>query len=136
MGNGGNSVPITARQLEAFVRLSEASARMRLSDKVTDVDANRAVDLVEFYLRRIAGNDDGGFDIDKIASGISSKDRNRLDVVRDLLFQYGDEGLSIDELIQHGSSQGLSEADVTRAVKTLSDGGEIYRSPSGIYKRT
>ncbi len=136
MGNGGNSVPITARQLEAFVRLSEASARMRLSDKVTDVDANRAVDLVEFYLRRIAGNEDGGFDIDKIASGISSKDRNRLDVVRDLLFQYGDEGLSIDELIQHGSSQGLSETDVTRAVKTLSDGGEIYRSPSGIYKRT
>lgn len=136
MGNGGNSVPITARQLEAFVRLSEASAKMRLSDKVTDVDANRAVDLVEYYLRKIAGNDDGGFDIDKIASGISSKDRNRLDVVRDLLRQYGDEGLTMDELIQHGSNQGLDEPDVTRAIKTLSDGGEIYRSPQGVYKRT
>lgn len=135
MGNGGNSVPITARQLEAFVRLSEASARMRLSDKVTDVDANRAVDLVEFYLRRIAGNDDGGFDIDKITSGVSSKDRNRLDVIRDILSQFGDQGLSMDEMVQHGSSQGLSEADVARAVKTLSDGGEIYRSPAGVYKR-
>ncbi|MBQ8179056.1 MAG: minichromosome maintenance protein MCM [Candidatus Methanomethylophilaceae archaeon] len=136
MGNGGNSVPITARQLEAFVRLSEASARMRLSDKVTDVDANRAVDLVEYYLRRIAGNDDGGFDIDKIASGISSKDRNRIDVVRDLMREYGDEGLTMDELIQHGSNQGLAETDVTRAVKNLSDGGEIYRTPAGVYKRT
>lgn len=99
MGNGGNSVPITARQLEAFVRLSEASAKMRLSDKVTDVDANRAVDLVEFYLRKIAGNDDGGFDIDKIATGISSKDRNRLDIIRDILMEFGDDGLTIDEII-------------------------------------
>ena len=136
MGNGGNSVPITARQLEAFVRLSEASARMRLSNKVTDVDANRAVDLVEYYLRKIAGNDDGGFDIDKIASGISSKDRSRIDIVRDILCQFGDEGLTMDEIIQHGSGQGLSETDITRAVKNLSDGGEIYRSPAGVYKRT
>jgi len=134
MGNGGNSVPITARQLEAFVRLSEASARMRLSDKVTDVDANRAVDLVEFYLRKIAGSDDGGFDIDKIATGISSKDRNRLDVIRDILREFGDEGLTIEELIQHGSNQGLSEPDVTRAVRNLNDGGEIFRSSTGLYK--
>ncbi len=135
MGNGGNSVPITARQLEAFVRLSEASAKMRLSDKVTDVDANRAVDLVEFYLQRIAGNEDGGFDIDKIATGISSKDRNRLDVIRDIMSEYGDEGLTIDEIVQHGSNHGLAETDVTRAVKQLSDGGEIYKTPAGVYKR-
>ncbi len=135
MGNGGNSVPITARQLEAFVRLSEASAKMRLSDKVTDVDANRAVDLVEYYLQRIAGNDDGGFDIDKIASGISSKDRNRLDVVRDILREFGDDGLTLEEMIQHGVSHGVTDADITRAVKNLSDGGEIYRTPAGVYRR-
>ena len=107
---------------------------MRLSDKVTDVDANRAVDLVEFYLRKIAGSDDGGFDIDKIATGISSKDRNRLDVIRDILREFGDEGLTIEELIQHGSNQGLSEPDVTRAVRNLNDGGEIFRSSTGLYK--
>lgn len=134
MGSGGNSVPITARQLEAFVRLSEASAKMRLSPVVSDVDANRAVDLVEDYLRRIAGNDDGGFDIDKIASGISSKDRNKIDVVRSIFREFGADGLTADELAQHGSNQGLEDADVTRALKQLSDAGEIYKSPSGIYK--
>lgn len=127
-------MPITARQLEAFVRLSEASAKMRLSRVVNDVDANRAVDLVEEYLRRIAGNDEGGFDIDKIATGISSKDRNKIDVVRSIFREFGGDGLSHDQVIQHGLSQGLAEADVTRAVKQLSDAGEIYKSQSGMYK--
>lgn len=135
MGNGGNSVPITARQLEAFVRLSEASARMRLSDSVSDVDANRAVDLVEYYLRKIAGNDDGGFDIDKIASGVSTKDRNRLTIIRDIFAKYGDEGLTMDLIIKYGLEEGLDEAEVTRAIKGLSDGGEIFRTSTGEYKR-
>ncbi len=133
---GGNTVPITARQLEAFVRLSEASAKMRLSPVVTDLDANRAVDLVEEYLRRIAGSDDGGFDIDKIATGISSKDRNKIDIIRGVMREYGGDGLSSDELMQHGANEGLDETEVARALKQLSDAGEIYKTPAGIYKRT
>ncbi|MDZ5812426.1 minichromosome maintenance protein MCM, partial [Halorubrum sp. AD140] len=40
-------VPVTARKLEALVRLSEASARVRLSDTVDREDADRATDIVE-----------------------------------------------------------------------------------------
>ncbi len=134
MGNGGSSVPITARQLEAFVRLSEASAKMRLSRTVTDVDANRAVDLVEDYLQRIAGNDEGGYDIDKIASGISSKDRNKIDVIRSIFREFGVDGLTVEELTQHGSTQGLEDNEVIRTLKQLNDAGEVYKSPAGIYK--
>ncbi len=133
-GNGGKSVPITARQLEAFVRLSEASAKMRLSRTVTDVDANRAVDLVEDYLRRIAGDDDGGFDIDKIATGISSKDRNKIDIVRAIIREHGAEGLRSDEIMQLGAGQGIDEPEMNRALKQLRDGGEIILTPSGVYK--
>lgn len=135
-GSNGKSVPITARQLEAFVRLSEASARMRLSHVVTDVDANRAVDLVEYYLRRIVGDGDGSFDIDKLASGVSAKDRNRLDIVRDIFARYGDEeGLSMELLIRYGEEEGLGEVEVTRAVKALSDGCEILSPRPGLFRR-
>ena len=134
MGGDGSSVPITARQLEAFVRLSEASAKMRLSSVVTDVDANRAVDLVEDYLRRIAGSDDGGFDIDKIATGISSKDRNKMDVVREIMRDFGGDGLTEDEFVQHGESQGIPESEVRRALKQLHDAGEFYKA-GNLYKR-
>jgi replicative DNA helicase Mcm len=132
---GGKSVPITARQLEGYVRLSEASARMRLSDKVTDQDANNAAELIEGYLNKIAGNGDGTYDIDKISSGISSKDRNKLDIIRSIMNEFGDTGLKLEEIAQHASNQGLSDSEVERAVKTLHDGGELFKSPSGIYKR-
>ncbi|MHA1287535.1 MAG: minichromosome maintenance protein MCM, partial [Candidatus Thorarchaeota archaeon] len=44
---GGAAVPITARQLESLVRLSEARARMALQPKVSKEDAQAAVRLME-----------------------------------------------------------------------------------------
>ena len=44
-------VPITARQLEALVRLSEAHARIRLADEVKVVDAEKAIQLQQKMFR-------------------------------------------------------------------------------------
>ena len=43
---GADSVPVTARQLESLIRLSEARARMDLRDEVTEADALDAVAVV------------------------------------------------------------------------------------------
>jgi replicative DNA helicase Mcm len=134
-GNG-TSVPITARQLEGYVRLAEASARMRLSDTVTDRDANNAAELIEAYLNKIAGNGDGTYDIDRITSGISSKDRGSLDIVRDIILEYGaDTGLTTDEILQHASGKGLTAAETERAIKNMADRGDIYSPRTGLYKK-
>ena len=42
------TVSLTPRQLEALIRISEASARVRLSNDVTTEDAKRAIKLLEF----------------------------------------------------------------------------------------
>lgn len=60
-------VPITARQLEALVRLSEASARIRLSPDVTDYDAKRAIKLQQDSLKQVGYDPETGkVDIDKV----------------------------------------------------------------------
>ncbi|AMK13122.1 replicative DNA helicase Mcm [methanogenic archaeon mixed culture ISO4-G1] len=133
-GNG-KSVPITARQLEGYVRLAEASAKMRLSDTITDRDANIAADLVEQYLETIAGNGDGTYDIDKIASGISSRDRDVLDTIRGYIEENSDVGVKMDEILAYATTNGLTENQAERAMKQLSDSGEIYKGPSGVYKK-
>ncbi|MBO5547607.1 MAG: minichromosome maintenance protein MCM [Candidatus Methanomethylophilaceae archaeon] len=135
MGSEG-SVPITARQLEGYVRLSEASARMRLSHTVTDQDANNAAELIEAYLNKIAGNGDGTYDIDKITSGVTSRDRNKKDAVLNIMREYGEDGLTIDLIVQYGLNMGLSSIDVEHALKTLNDVGDVYKSPAGVYKLT
>jgi replicative DNA helicase Mcm len=85
----GSSVPITARQLEAFVRLSEASARVRLSGLVAAEDADRSVRIVEYYLSKIA-REAGRFDIDIITTGTSRSQRDQITVLRRLISDMAD----------------------------------------------
>ena len=134
MGSG-NSVPITARQLEGYVRLSEASARMRLSSIVSEQDANNAADLIEAYLNRIAGNGDGTYDIDKIATGVSAKSRGNIDVVRNIIRDFeGVIGLTKEDIINHGLNNGLEEHEIETALKKLVDVGDVYTPTSNCYK--
>ncbi|HJJ56258.1 MAG TPA: minichromosome maintenance protein MCM [Methanocorpusculum sp.] len=70
-------VPITARQLEALVRLAEASARVRLSDVCECEDATRVVKIVDSCLRQVAYDPvTGNFDVDRLESGITKSTRD------------------------------------------------------------
>lgn len=79
-------IPISARQLEALIRMSEASAKLRLSLTATKEDAKRAIDLMKYYLMQVGYDyESKTFDIDRIGSRITSSQRNRIFVVRDLI---------------------------------------------------
>ena len=60
-----NVVPVTARQLEALIRLGEARARTRLSPKVMIDDAERVIDLVNYCLKTVyVDPETGKLDVD------------------------------------------------------------------------
>jgi len=128
-GNGDDeSVPITARQLEAFVRLSEASARMRLSETVDDVDANKAVDMVEYYLNKIAGNGSGGFDIDMVSSDFTHRDRSDISVIAAIIKSSpSTTGVPEEEIITAAEKEGLDGTKVKSILKKLINDGTLYR---------
>ncbi|OGS42548.1 MAG: hypothetical protein A3K67_07500 [Euryarchaeota archaeon RBG_16_62_10] len=129
------SVPITARQLEALIRMSEASARARLSPIVIADDANRAIKIVEYYLSRVA-SEGGRRDIDLIATGTSKSQREQIYVLRTLVQQLSDarRGVSADELIQKAAAENIPEDRVRALLKRLSDAGEVYSPQPGFFK--
>jgi len=129
------SVPITARQLEALIRMSEASARARLNQIVTSDDASRAIKIVEYYLAKVA-SEGGKRDIDLIATGTSRSQREQIYVLRTLVQQLSDErrGVSAEELIQKAGSENIPEDRVRALLKRLSDAGEVYSPQPGYYK--
>jgi replicative DNA helicase Mcm len=131
----GKSVPITARQLEAYVRLAEASARARLSRNVTLDDARRSVRIVEYYLGKIAG-EDGKLDYDIIATGISKSQREQIVIIRELIRQNADreKGVGIEMLINLAQEDGVPEDRVRTLIKRLLDNGEVYQPSGGYYK--
>ena len=137
MGAGENdSVPITARQLEAYVRLSEASARMRLSPAVTKEDAERAVDLVEYYLDKIFDTGDGKWDIDMIATTNTKKDRDELGIIVHLIDKYSSaEGMHLNEIVSRAITEGLPEDQTMKWLEMLVNDGALYCPRNNHYKR-
>ena len=128
-----SSVPITARQLEAFVRLSEASARARLSHQVSADDATRAVKIVEYYLQKIAGTQSGVWDIDKVATGVPKAQRSNINTVRDIFRTHsGEQGISLEELTLQAEKMGIMEHDLLGIIKKMKSNGDIYKPKSNI----
>ena len=77
----GAPVPITARQLEALIRLSEAAARARLSQSVGIEDAQRAIRVVENFMSRVSKDEEGKLDVDLVMTGHSASQRERLETL-------------------------------------------------------
>ena len=133
------SVTFTPRQLEAFVRLAEASARMRLSQEVTIKDAKRAIFIIDQYLRRVGmDRETGRFDIDIIATGISHSQHDRMRIIIDLIQRLSDESkdgnAARGDVIREAEIEGLESGRVEEALDRLKRNGQIYEPIHGKYK--
>jgi replicative DNA helicase Mcm len=132
----GSSVPITARQLEAFVRLSEASARIRLSDQVSEDDADRAIRIVEYYLKKVAG-EEGRWDIDIIESGTSQSQRERIRTIRGIIKNLAESGGPIEheDIILEAEAEGIERSRAESIIRRLHmEDGYIYEPRPGSKK--
>ncbi|MEI7856835.1 MAG: minichromosome maintenance protein MCM [Methanomicrobiales archaeon] len=129
------AVPVTARQLEALVRLAEASARIRLSNSIEIGDAERVIHIVDACLRQVAYDaKTGTFDIDKVTTGISKEKRDIVRVIKDAIRDIGGEGrrAGIDLVIDAVSSKGFSRDKVKDGIDMLLRNGEAMEPKSGI----
>jgi len=79
-------VPVTARQLEALIRLAEASARVRLSNRVTIEDAVRTTDITMECLKHVGIDPATGMmDADIVSVGISKSQRDKIQIIKDII---------------------------------------------------
>jgi len=141
MRNSGNtkSVPISARQLEALVRLSEANARLRLADKVTRTDAKKAVDLVHHCLKLIAFDEEtGSFDVDRIATDTPSSQRNKIITIKEIITDLeGAVGKTIplEDIEATAKEKGLSEEEISEVIDKLKRSGDIFEPKRGFIQK-
>ena len=141
MNSSVDSIPFTPRQLEAFVRLAEASARIRLSEEVTIDDAKRAISTIDQYLRRVGmDRETGKIDIDIIATGISHSQHDRMRTIMDIIQRLCDESKDGDaarnEIIIEAETSGFAADKVKEALDRLKRNGQIYEPVHNRYKIT
>ncbi len=137
-GENSPGVPITTRQLEAIIRLAEASARVRLSGRVTKKDAERAVRVMKNYLMKLGLDPETGLlDIDRIESGISASQRNKIKLMLALIERLQDESdermVNVNDLIVAAKSSGIEDAE--EIIDKLKSSGEIFEPRPGFVKR-
>ena len=131
-------LPISARQLEALIRLSEANARLRLSKKVTKQDAKVAIDLMKYYLMQVGYDyETKTFDIDRIATGMSTSQRGKVLLVRETLSRLESrlgKFIPIEEIIKELEGK-LEIKDVDESLDKLTISGDNFHPRKGFVQR-
>ncbi|HQJ79182.1 MAG: minichromosome maintenance protein MCM [Methanothrix sp.] len=131
-------VPVTARQLEALIRLGEASARLRLSPRVTLEDARRVVKILEACLRKVGIDPETGFlDADIIASGTSKSTRDKTKSIKDIVREVCKEhqGLApLDIVLDLAEQSGIERDRAEEIVERLRRDGDLIEQRPGMLR--
>ncbi|MBC8494693.1 minichromosome maintenance protein MCM [archaeon] len=133
------TIPISPRQLEGLVRLSEASARTRLSDKVTRKDSQRAIELVRFCLLQIGLDPETGkIDIDRISSGITATERSHISIVKDIINELEKaigKTIPVEDVVREAEIKGVDSKKVEEVVEKLKRSGDIFSPRHGLISK-
>jgi replicative DNA helicase Mcm len=132
-------VPITARQLEALIRLSEASSRIRLGTEVTEVDAQRAITIQMKCMKQVGYDPETGkLDIDKVEGRPAKSDRDKIRIVTEVLGELGEEyggrtpkNILITEMSERYN---MSEEKAEEILRILKRKGIIFEPQQGYLK--
>jgi replicative DNA helicase Mcm len=137
-GGGENRpIPISARQLEALVRLAEATAKARLAKTVTEEDAQSAIDLMKFYMMQVGYDEETkSFDIDRIEGNPASK-RNKIFQLKEIIEQLeGRLGKLIPmEEVEKAAEGKMKPDEIEEAMEKLVRAGDVFRPRKGYVQR-
>ena len=130
-------VPVTARQLEGLVRLSEASARIRLSDEIEVFDAERVIQIADRCLKKVAYDaETGTYDIDKLVTGVPKKRRDIARLLKETIRELADEkGMAqIADIVSTLVAAGHNKDDIQKMIDQLTKSGEAMEPRHGVIR--
>lgn len=133
------AIPISPRQLEALIRLSEAAAKVRLSDKITKKDARKAISLLHYCLEQVGLDPETGkIDIDRISTGITTTERSKMVGVRELINELEDKvgkTIPLEDVIKEGKERGIDEDKIVETIEKLKRSGDLFEPKRGFISK-
>ncbi|CAN1255957.1 DNA replication licensing factor MCM4 [Linum perenne] len=136
-GSGKKVITATPRQIESLIRISEALARIRFSEKVEKHDVTEAFRLLEVAMQQSAtDHSTGTIDMDLITTGVSASERMRREnlvtattnIIMDKL-QIGGPSMRLLEILEELKKQSsvvdVHLHDVRNAVATMASEGLV-----------
>jgi replicative DNA helicase Mcm len=132
-GEDPNSpVPVTARQLEALVRLAEASARVRLSSIITTEDTDRVIRIVMASLKQVMTDPETGrLDADIINVGMGKSQRDRIKILKEIIRELQEgykSAVPLEDIISKAEESDIKKDTVEDIIQKLKTVGEVIET--------
>ncbi|KAI7804271.1 putative DNA helicase MCM8 [Triplophysa rosa] len=133
-----DSTPITTRQLESLIRLTEARARVELREKATQSDAEDVVDIMKHSLIDTYSDEFGRLDFDRshLGSGMSnrSKAKKFITALNKLAERQRRTMFEIQELQQLAKDLQIQVVDFEGFVSALNEQGYLLKKAHRTYQ--
>jgi replicative DNA helicase Mcm len=129
-------VPVTARQLEALIRLGEAKARTRLGDKITVEDAESVIEVVNYCLKHVFTDPETDkLDVDWINAGTTKTRRDRARsikaIITEMEAEHGDE-VPIEDVLDIAEEEGMDRDKAEEVIEAMKRDGLLFSRGSGV----
>lgn len=128
-------VTATTRQLESMIRLSEAHAKMRLSERVELIDVKEAVRLIKSAIKEYATDPiTGRIDMDMVQTGTTAAQRKiQEDLTHEIMnvIEENNNSIRFTDLvvkINEKTSFRVENQDINDAIKRLQQEGKIIEA--------
>lgn len=137
-GNEDAPIPTTARMVEALIRLSEASARIRLAEEITTDDVERAIDILYDSLETMGVDPETGeYDAAKLETGTSSTGHDRMKAIMGIIESNSDEETGADyETVKEEAMVLMDESKFERTLEKLHSQGDVYEPETNVLRTT
>ena len=125
-----NVVPITARALEALIRLTEAHARMYLRSEAIAEDAKVALAVFKHW------REESGIEDESEYSGITVRQRNTTSIIMTIIRDICNENnnvATITSIYNRAIAKKIDEFTVDKTVQQLRQSGTLYSSKNDEY---
>jgi replicative DNA helicase Mcm len=130
-------VPITLRQYEGLIRMTEASAKIQLRHNVNVEDTTRAIKLMKVSLRDFGlDQETGQFDIDRAEGHVTATQRSRIRIILDIIAELENifgKNIPIDEVKKRANQQNITNID--DLVTKMIDEGVVFEPSIGMIKK-
>ncbi|MCS7122500.1 MAG: minichromosome maintenance protein MCM [Candidatus Micrarchaeota archaeon] len=134
-GASKGNVAITPRYLEGMIRLAEAHAKFRMSDRVDVVDADVGIGLMKKVIESVLKDPETGeVSVDTIMTGMTYGKRAKIETVYNIIKElFQKEGIALKRKVREIAQQRgvTSDLEFEDIITTLINQGDIFQRDSG-----
>jgi replicative DNA helicase Mcm len=126
------SVTIVLSALHSLRRLAQGSARLRLSQEVTEDDAEVAIRTYNEAFSPLISTESGGWDADIIDLGISKLDRDRVGIMKKIIGNFSKNcPATLSSIKVEADKAGIPSTDALKILNQLKKTGDIMEIRNG-----